>query len=90
MATVEEFKVKVNVDGAGKLDQLGSAAQKAGGMISGLGSALLGVGFGSFIMGAMQSADRLNDLSDATGLTVGIIKAFGESMRLAGGNIKNA
>ena len=90
MATVEEFKVKVNVDGAGKLDQLGSAAQKAGGMISGLGSALLGVGFGSFIMGAMQSADRLNDLSDATGLTVGSIKAFGESMRLAGGNSKNA
>lgn len=90
MATVEEFKVKVNVDGAGKLDQLGSAAQKAGGMISGLGSVLAGVGFGSFIMGAMESADRLNDLSDATGLTVGSIKAFGESMRLAGGNSKNA
>ena len=90
MATVEEFKVKVNVDGAGKLDQLGTAAQKAGGMINGLSSAILGVGFGAFIHGAMESADRLNDLSDATGLTVGSIKAFGESMRLAGGNSKNA
>lgn len=90
MATVEEFKVKVNVDGANKLNQLGDGANKAAGAISGLAAGILGVGFGAFIQGALKSADAMVDLSDATGLTVASVKAFGESMRLAGGNSAGA
>lgn len=90
MATVEDFKVRVSVDGAAALDKLGSAAQNVSNKMNMLSSTILGVGFVSFIRGAMEAADRMVDLSDATGLSVASIKAFGESMRLAGGNSKNA
>jgi lambda family phage tail tape measure protein len=90
MATVEDFKVKVSVDGANKLNQLGDGANKAASAISGLAAGILGVGFGAFIQGALKSADAMVDLSDATGLTVASVKAFGESMRLAGGDSKGA
>jgi hypothetical protein len=75
MATVEDFKVKVSVDGANKLNQLGDGASKAAGAISGLAAGILGVGFGAFIQGALKSADAMVDLSDATGLTVASVKA---------------
>ena len=89
MATVEEFKVKVNVDGADKLDKLGSSASNAAGKMTGLATAILGVGFGAFIHSAAQAADTMADLSDATDITLGSIIAFGGALEAAGGKSRN-
>lgn len=89
-STIENFIVKITTQGAEKLDQIARGADALNSKMNALSGALLGVGFGAFIRGALESADRMVDLSDATGLTVGSIKAFGESMRLAGGSSKNA
>lgn len=90
MATVENFVVKVATQGVEQLTKLGSTADAVNSKMNALGAAILGVGFGSFIKGALESADKMVDLSDATGLSVASIKAFGESMRLAGGDSKGA
>lgn len=90
MATVEEFKVKVNVDGANKLDQLASASDAVRTKMAGLAGAILGVGFGAFVLGAARSADAMADLSDATDLTIGTIIGFGSALEQAGGKSKNA
>lgn len=89
MTTVEDFKVKVSVDGANKLDQLGSAAGNVANKMSGLAGAILGVGFGSFILKAAQAADTMADLSDATDITLGSIIAFGGALEAAGGKSRN-
>lgn len=89
-STIENFIVKITTQGAEKLDQVARGADALNNKMNLLTSTILGVGFGSFIRGAMESADRMSDLSDATGLSIASIKAFGESMRLAGGNSKNA
>lgn len=89
MATVEDFKVKVSVDGANKLDQLGSSASAVANKMSGLGAAIIGVGFGAFIHGASQAADMMADLSDATDITLGSIIAFGGALEAAGGKSRN-
>jgi hypothetical protein len=90
MKTVEQFVVKVITQGVDQLNKLGSSADAVNGKLNALSGAVLGVGFGAFIAGALRSADAMVDLSDATGLSVASIKAFGESMRLAGGNSKGA
>ena len=89
MATVEDFKVRVSVDGAAALDRLGSAAQNVSGKMNLLASTILGVSFGSFVMGALHSADAIADLSDATGISIASIKAFGAAMEEGGGKSKN-
>lgn len=89
MATVEDFKVRVSVDGAAALDRLGSAAQNVSGKMNLLASTILGVSFGSFVMGALHSADAISDLSDATGISIASIKAFGAAMEEGGGKSKN-
>jgi len=89
MATVEDFKVKVSVDGTDKLDRLASGAESAKAKIQGLASAMLGVGFAAFIQSAIQMADRISDLSDATGLAIGSIKGFENALEAAGGKAKN-
>ena len=89
MATVEDFKVKVSVDGTNKLDQLGSSASLVAGKMTALGAAILGVGFGAFLSGALRSADAMSDLSDATDITLGSIIAFGQALEASGGKSKN-
>jgi lambda family phage tail tape measure protein len=88
MATIENFIVRVSAQGVEQLSKLGSTADAVSGKMTALSGAILGVGFGAFIKGALESADKMVDLSDATGLTVASIKAFSESMRLAGGDSK--
>jgi lambda family phage tail tape measure protein len=88
--TIEQFVVKVVTQGVEQLKKLGDSADAVNAKMNNLSSTLLGVGFGAFIKGALDSADKMVDLSDATGLSIASIKAFGESMRLAGGNSKNA
>jgi lambda family phage tail tape measure protein len=90
MATVEQFVVKVVTQGVEQLKALGSAADQVNNKMSGLASGILGVSFGAFVLGALRSADAVSDLSDATGISIASIKAFGAAMEAAGGNSKNA
>ena len=90
MATIERFITRVTVEGAERLDRLGATADQVNAKMNGLISTLAGLSFGALIKGALDSADRMADLSDATGITVASIKAFGQAMNDAGGNSKNA
>lgn len=88
--TIERFITRVTVEGADKLDRLGSSADAVNSKMNGLISTLAGLSFGALIKSSLDAADRMADLSDATGITVGSIKAFGQAMNDAGGNSKNA
>jgi lambda family phage tail tape measure protein len=90
MATVENFIVKVDAQGLDKLDKVSSAAANASSKMNLLAASILGVGFGAFIQGAIAMADRMTDLSDATGLTVSSILNFSNALDQAGGKSKNA
>lgn len=90
MATVENFKVKVTTEGVDGLDKLGRSADFARDKIGGLTTAILGVSFGAFIGSLLNAADRVADLSDATGISVVNIKAFEDAMASSGGKAKNA
>jgi hypothetical protein len=90
MATVENFKVKVTTEGVDQLDKLGRSADFARDKVAGLTTAILGVSFGAFIGSLLQAADRVVDLSDATGIAVVNIKAFEDAMASSGGKAKNA
>jgi lambda family phage tail tape measure protein len=90
MATVENFKVKVTTEGVDQLDKLGRSADFARDKIAGLTTAILGVSFGAFVGSLLDAADRVVDLSDATGIAVVNIKAFEDAMASSGGKAKNA
>lgn len=90
MATTEEFKVKVTATGLENLDKVSKGAEVAKAKIDGLATAILGVGFGAFIHGAMEMADRISDLSDATGISIAKIKGFEDALGAAGGKSRNA
>lgn len=90
MLTVEKLKVKVTTEGADQLDKLGRSADVARDKIAGLTTAILGVSFGAFIASLLDAADRVADLSDATGISVVNIKAFEDAMESSGGKAKNA
>jgi lambda family phage tail tape measure protein len=90
MATVENFKVKVTTEGIDQLERLGNIADKARGRLDLLAASILGIGFGSFIQGALDMADRIVDLSDATGIAVGSLKGFADALESAGGKSRNA
>jgi lambda family phage tail tape measure protein len=90
MATsIDYLKFKVTAEGLENLSKLSDAAENAKGKIEGLGSAILGVSFGAFIMGALDAADRISDLSDATGIAIVNIKSFETALETAGGKAKN-
>ena len=90
MLTVEKLKVKVTTEGADQLDRIGRSADVARDKIAGLTTAILGVSFGAFIASLLDAADRVADLSDATGISVVNIKAFEDAMASSGGKAKNA
>ena len=82
MATVDKYKIELEVAGEGKVKSLTNS-------IGGLGSALAGVGFGVFVSNAFKMADALNDVADATGLTAGYIKGLGNAVQQAGGEMND-
>jgi lambda family phage tail tape measure protein len=89
MATTEEFKVKVSASGLENLDKVTKGAESARAKIEGLSGAILGIGFAAFIHGAMEMADRLSDLADATGIGIDKIKGFEGALGAAGGKSRN-
>jgi len=90
MATVEEFKVKVTTQGVEQLDRLGKVSDTVRTKLSSLGTTIAGLAFGGFIQGAISAAERIDDLSNATGIAVGTLLGFERALDIAGGKAENA
>jgi lambda family phage tail tape measure protein len=82
MATIDNYKIQVDVQGQQAVDKLKNS-------LGGLGSTIAGIGFGAFIAGAIQAADAMGDVADATGIAVGQVGALADSLKLAGGNVED-
>jgi lambda family phage tail tape measure protein len=83
MATIDQYKIKIDVDGAQQVDRLKNS-------LNGLGTLIAGIGFGAFVKGVLEMADAITDLADATGLAVGDIAAFQGALQQAGGRAEDA
>jgi len=83
MATIDNYTIKVDVQGEQAVEKLKSG-------ITGLGTAIAGIGFAAFANGVLQMADAISDLSAATGLSIGNIAAFGGALQQAGGKAEDA
>ncbi|MFY8212444.1 MAG: phage tail tape measure C-terminal domain-containing protein [Candidatus Nanopelagicus sp.] len=82
-ATIDNYTIKIAVEGAEKI-------QSATAGISGLAQAMLGAGILAFSRSALQLADSINDLSKATGLSIGYIGNLQGALQEAGGSAENA
>jgi hypothetical protein len=82
MATIDKYVIQLDVQGQQAVDRLKNS-------IGGLGSAIAGIGFASFIAGAFKAADAIGDVADATGIAVGQVGALANSLKLAGGDAKD-
>jgi len=83
MATIDQYKIKIDVEGAQAVDRLKNS-------LGGLGTVIAGIGFGAFVTSVLKMADAVTDLAAATGLAVGDIAAFGGALQQAGGNAEDA
>ena len=83
MATVDQYKIRLSVEGQQAVDTLKNS-------ISGLGSSLAGIGFAAFITSAFRMADAMDDVAKSTGLTIGFVNALSQSLEEAGGNFEDA
>lgn len=83
MATIDQYKIQIDVAGAEKVKNLESS-------LDSLGSKIAAIGFGAFIANAFRMADAMTDLSDATGIALENVIAFGNAMSAAGGDANNA
>lgn len=82
MATIDKYVIQLDVQGQQAVDRLKNS-------LGGLGSAIAGIGFASFIAGAFKAADAIGDVADATGIAVGQVGALADSLKLAGGDVKD-
>lgn len=96
MATNEKFILEFATKGTEALtkasatvDGLGSKIEGLNGKINSLAGIVLGAGFGTFILGAMKSADAISDFSDATNISIASIKAFQSALDSSGGKASN-
>jgi len=91
MATIDNYKIKITVDGQENVQQLTTNAENADKAFNELGSTIDKVGkitAGAFALiagSALRMADQLSDIADATGLSVGTVGALAESIEQAGG-----
>lgn len=83
MATVDKYKIVLDVQGEQAVKSLTSS-------ISTLGAAVAGIGIGAFVASAFRMADAMQDIADATGVSAGYVKAFSESLDQAGGSAEDA
>ena len=89
MAAIEDVKMRVSVEGMRQLDELKKKVDGAKTSVNNLSTAILGVGFATFISSALQAADRIADFSDATNISIASLKGLEAAMNAAGGNGKN-
>lgn len=82
MATIDRYKIQLDVAGQQAVDSLASSIGKLGGLIA-------GIGFGAFIGNALRAADAIVDLGKATGFTAGEVKVLADALQEAGGDAKD-
>ena len=83
MATIDQYKIVVDVQGEQAVSRLRDG-------IAGLGSVIAGIGIAAFTQSLFNLADSISDLADATGLAVGEVAAFRNAVAMAGGEADNA
>jgi lambda family phage tail tape measure protein len=83
MATIDNYKIVMDVQGQQAVDRLGKS-------LGGLGTIIAGIGLASFATGVLQMADAISDLASATGLAIGEIASFGGALEQAGGKADDA
>ena len=81
--TIDNYKIKIDVEGAEKIKAAGEG-------IRGLATAILGAGVIAFTRAVFQLADSINDLSKATGLSIASIAKLQGALQQAGGSADNA
>ena len=82
MATIDQYKLVIDVAGQQAVDRLSKS-------LGGLGTTIAGVGFAAFTSSVLQMADAVSDLASATGLAIGDIAAFGGALGQAGGKAED-
>jgi len=87
VARLQEDMTRARKSVGGALDDMNTAVAKNIGKWAGLGVAVGGVAFGTFIKGAIDATDALNDLSDRTQITVTDLAALDYTARLTGSSL---
>jgi len=82
MATIDNYKINIDVSGENKVESLK-------GRIAGLGAAIAGIGFVAFTQQVMQMVGDINDLSNATGISTEKILSLRKAISFAGGSIED-
>lgn len=90
MATVENFILRIKTDGADNIKKLSADVSAATDRLNGLAAAIPLAAMGAFVVSALRMAESLQDLSDATGISVARIGAFSNALQEAGGKAENA
>jgi len=88
--TTDKLLVDVQVRGARDITALKDNIDNLGNKLTTLSGIIAGIGFGSLIKGAMDAADAIVDLSDATGIAIGNLVQFEKAFELAGGRAGQA
>ena len=79
-------QIDVVVTGLAALDKLDKKISDVSKVFGGLKTKLAGLGLAAFARAALQTADQISDLSDATGIAVGRIKELQGALNAAGGS----
>ena len=90
MATVENFILRIKTDGSDNIKKLSADVSAATDKLNGLAAAIPLAAMGAFVVSAVKMAESLQDLSDATGISVSKIAAFSNALQEAGGKASNA
>jgi phage-related minor tail protein len=77
--------IDVSVNGLSNIDRLNTSLDALGRKFTGLKTALVGVAFGAFGRSALQLADELQDLSNASGIATGNLLEFKKALETSGG-----
>lgn len=83
MATIDNYKIVMDVQGQQAVDRLSKS-------LGGLGSVISGIGIAAFATSVLHMADAISDLAAATGLAIGEIASFGGALQEAGGKADEA
>lgn len=86
MATAEELKLKVTVDGADKVDKLTKSAESATDKFSRLNNALQIAALVSYSTNVLRLADNIYDLSNGSDISIAKILQLREAFASNGGN----
>lgn len=85
------YQVSVDTKQAqASLAQLQQTVNKTQQTFGALKTAIAGLAFGAAIRGALQYADAISDIADATGMAVNEVVGFGKAVTAAGGNTEKA